>query len=312
MKAPLGKASPPRVVALVLTYNSGSQVLECLESLAACHFDGLEVLVVDNASTDDTVSLIRDRFPDLDVHVAPRNLGFGGGCNLGVEATARDGAQYVLLVNPDATVAPDMLGTLVAFMDAHETAGAVGPKTYSTEPMPDGSPRLLYAGAFRGRLPLRQRIPGIGQADSSPATEPLEVDYIWGHGMLLRVAAFEAVRGFDTDYFMYCEDLDLCVRLAREGYSLWCVPAAIMWHDAPDGARAIRSEAWRWRLKADGMAIFHRKHHGPLKGHCLSFCTALVETAQLLRHGHWRALRHQLVANLAHALGLGSKGKPAS
>jgi N-acetylglucosaminyl-diphospho-decaprenol L-rhamnosyltransferase len=297
-------APRPSTVVLVLTYNSRASAVTCLESVDACASEGLTVHVIDNASTDDTVARLRARFPELRITLSTRNVGFGGGCNVGIETALEEGIDYVLLLNPDAVVAPDAIDRLVDFMEAHPRAGVVGAKTLSMEPMPDGSPRRLYAGSFRGRLPLRQRVPGIERTDIDDPAGPIEVDYIWGHGMLLRADALRQVGGFDPDFFMYYEDLDLCLRFAEGGFGVWCEPAALVWHDAPDGARAIRSEAWRWRFKAHSMALFHRKHHGALRGRWLSFCTGVVEAAQLLRQGHFRALGHQVASNLSCALGL--------
>jgi len=296
--------SRPIIEVVILTFNSGAAAVQCIESVRAGSTSVFRLQVVDNASDDNTVSQVERAFPDLEVVVSPKNLGFGGGCNLGIEAARERGADYVLLVNPDSVIAPDMVDVLVDFMEAHHEAGVVGAKTLSMEPMPDGRPRRLWAGSFRGRLPLRQRVPGIERADTDDPKDPVEVDYIWGHGMLLRLDALREVGGFDTDFFMYYEDLDLCRRLKRAGYGVWCEPAALMWHDAPDGSRALHSERWRWRFKAHSMAVFHRKHYGGVLGRGLSLCTSLAEAAQLLGQGNLRALRHQIESNLAHALGL--------
>lgn len=295
----------PRTIALVLTYNNGPEAIRCIESLRSSSLGKLAVRVVDNASDDGCAERLAAHFDGLDLTRSPRNRGFGGGCNIGMRRAIEEGAEYVVLVNPDASVAPDTLQKLVQFADEHPRAGAVGPKTFSMDPMPDGRPRLLYAGAFASALPLRQRVPGIEHADEGGPAQPLEVDYVWGHGVLLRVAALKEIGCFDERFFMYCEDLDLCVRLKNAGYSLWCEPSAHMWHDAPDGARAIHSEPWRWRCKAHGMGVFHCKHHGPLKGRGLSIATAALESLQLLRQGKWRALGHQLRAQIAHGFGLG-------
>ncbi len=298
----------PSTVALVLTYNSRDTIEACIQSLLDCTYSGLQVRVVDNASTDTTVELLRLKFDQLHITEMDQNLGFAAGCNLGIEAALTDGADYIFLLNPDATVAPNMMTTLVEFMETHPQAGAVGPRTFSTTRAEDGAERLLYAGSFHGMLPLRQTVPGIGMADDPHRCEaPLQVDSIWGHGVLLRASTCKSVGLFDPAFFMYYEDLDLCRRIKSEGFELWCEPSAIMWHDCPDGARAFESEDWRWRYKAHSMGIFHRKHYGALLGRCMSFCTCLLEAAQLFRQGHWRALRHQLMANTAQAFRLTSR-----
>ena len=295
----------PTSEAVILTFNGGEAAVRCVESARASSLCGLRVHVVDNASADDTVARLLAAFPDLEVTVNQENLGFGAGCNVGLEAAVARGADYVLLLNQDTLIAKDAAEQMVSFMEGHPAAGICAAKTLAIEPMPDGSPKLLYAGAFRGALPLRQRVPGIERADLAMQTSPILVDYAWGHGMLLRVAAIRTVGIFDPAFFMYWEDLDLCCRMRQAGQEIWCLPDAVIWHDVQDGARAIDSEYWRWFMKARSMAIFHRKHSGKLKGPILSALTVGAEAVQLLRQGKIRALRHQLAANLQCALGFG-------
>ncbi|MCP5023139.1 MAG: glycosyltransferase family 2 protein [bacterium] len=301
---PSQPSKQPLLVAVVLTFNSSDTIIASLQSLFDCAYQGLQIRVIDNASSDGTVGLLRLTFPDLHITVCNDNIGFAAGCNIGIQAALDDGADYVFLLNPDAIVAPTMLGTLVDFMEAHPKSGAVGPRTFSTTPTDCGRERLLYAGSFLGLLPLKQSVPGIGEVDDAlSCAPPLQVDCIWGHGILLRATTCRAVGLFDPTFFMYYEDLDLCKRMKSAGFELWCEPAALMWHECLDGARAIHSEAWRWRHKAHAMRIFHHKHYGAIVGRGMSLLTSLLEAAQLFRQGHLRALRHQLVANTAEALG---------
>ncbi len=292
-------------MAVVLTYNSADQVAACLDSLERSDLVDLAVTLVDNASTDGTTELLRESYGQYALTIAKRNQGFGAGCNLGIATARAAGAEYALLVNPDAVLAPDAARRLVEFMDAHPEAGAVGARTHAMTPMACGSPRLLYAGSVRGLLPLRQVVAGIERADTKDHIAPIEVDYVWGHGMLLRLSALAEVGGFDEDFFMYYEDLDLCRRIKAAGHGVWCEPSALMWHDALDGSRAIDSEFWRWRFKAHSMAHFHRKHYGALAGRGLSACTGIIEALQLAKQGRLRALGHQVLANVAHAFGMG-------
>ncbi len=286
------------VVAVVLTYNSAADIQACLESLQASSFQGMGIVVVDNDSTDGTPDLVAKEYPAVPLIRSSANRGFGAGCNLGIRAAMARGAEAIFLVNPDSYVEPDTVARLAEFMASHPSAAACGPKTLSTTPMSDGENRLLYAGSFRRWLPMRQRIPGIGQADRGGPTEPLTVDFIWGHGMYIRSSALRDVGCFDEAFFMYYEDLDLSRRFVSLGLELWCVPAAIMWHDAPDGARAGNSDAWRWQYKAAAQRVFHRKHYGAVLGVILGWLMAVVESAQLLRSGRVRAFFHHASAQL--------------
>jgi len=277
---------------VVPAHNGGDKLLACLQSLLASTHPATRIIVVDDASVDDAVESAAARFPVIDVLRNETNLGFGATCNHGIQRAIEHDADYVLLVNQDTTVAPDMLATLVACGEAHPAAGCIAPKTLAMQPMPDGRPKLLYAGAWRQWLPLGQRVPGMGRADTATATSPIEVDYAWGHGMLLRSATLQEVGLFDPDFFMYYEDIDLCLRLHDAGWQVWCEPRGVMWHDMHDGARATDSEHWRWRCKVRSIGHLHRKRFPRGEAAFLTLATITIELFSLLRHGHPRAAWH--------------------
>jgi GT2 family glycosyltransferase len=279
---------------VIPAHNGGDQLLDCLQSLLASTHQASRIFVVDDASTDDAVERAAARFPDIEVLRNEKNLGFGATCNRGIQQAIEDNADYVLLLNQDTTVASDMLSRLVACGREYPAAGCLAPKTLATQPMPDGNPQLLYAGAWRRWLPLRQHVPGTGRADQATMASPIEVDYAWGHGMLLRVSALRQVGLFDPDFFMYYEDLDLCLRLHDAGWQIWCESHAVMWHTVADGARAGDSERWRWRCKISSIAHLHRKRFSRSKAAFLTLATVAAEVISLLRNGHPQAAWHLL------------------
>lgn len=295
---------PPQTWVVIPAYEDPQALSACLGSLAASDGQPFRLLVVDDASRDGSVDALRAAHPECGVVVNAHNQGFAGTCNVGLGIALAAGARYVFLLNQDTLVEPDTLPRLVDFLERHPRAGLVGPKTYSFERAPDGRPKLLYAGSWqRPLLPLRQRIPGIEQSERSPARDAVQVDYVWGHGMLLRADALRRTGLFDTDFPMYYEDLDLCRRLRADGHELWCDPSAVLWHDQPDGARGGRSEYWRWACKVRGASVFYTKHFGPRRGALLAGLTHLADAAQLSRTGRPRAAVHLLRAALRHVAG---------
>ena len=289
---------------VIPSYNQRSALVRCLVSVYASEYSQVHVLVVDDCSTDGTVETLRERFPACEVLVNARNLGFASACNAGVQVAMERGAELILLINQDTILAPDLMEILGRFMAEHPRAGIVGPKTYSFDTMPDGRPRLIYAGSWQGLLPLSQRIPGIERAETNQRNDPVEADYVWGHGMLLRTATLRETGGFDAAFPMYYEDLDLCRRARAAGYEVWCEPRAVMWHDQPDGARASRSEYWRWANKVRSTAVFHRKHCGRAAAVLLTPLTLLLDAGRLLRRGQGRAVGHLLLAAARQWCGL--------
>lgn len=298
--------SAPPVAAIVLSYNGRDDVLNCVGWLLASDYPRLRVVVVDNASADDTVAALAARFPACTLLRNEQNLGFAGGCNAGIRHALEANDDFVLLVNPDTAAAPDLVARLVAFMESHPRAGVVGPKTLSTQAMPDGSPKLLYKGAWRRTLPLRQSIPGIESSDAAGDDAPRRTDYVWGHAMMLRAQALRRTGPLDPAFFMYYEDLDLCRRMEAAGYEVWCEPRAVIRHDAPDGARGLRSERWRWECKVHSTRVFHRKHHGRLASLVLTPLTILGEAQELARTRRGAAAR-ELLSAYARSFGAGNR-----
>lgn len=287
---------PPRVAVIVPAYNGGELLEECLASIASSELRVDTVVLVDNASADGSVDSATQRFPTLHVIRNPENRGFGAACNQGIAVASARGCEFVFLLNQDARIEPTTLGWLVAFMRERPRTGVVGAKTLSPARAADGAPILLYNGAWRRVLPLWQRIPGIGRSSRNAPETPREVDYVWGHGMLLRGAAVREVGGFDPAFFMYYEDLDLCRRLRQVGWEIWCESRAVMWHAIDDGPRAKESEGWRWQLKVESARHFHRRHYGQPLADVLWCVSTVREAIPLLLEGHSRALTHLLRA----------------
>jgi len=284
------------VTVVIPAYDGGDELLACLESVGASTYHPVRVVVVDNASADGSIDAVARRFDAVGLLRNPTNLGFAAACNRGIRLAMDRHDEYVLLLNQDARVEPDAVTRLVDLARRQARAAVIGAKTLSTRRSADGTHTLLYNGAWRRVLPLWQRIPGIGRPDRGGDSEPREVDYVWGHGMLLRTAALREVGLFDETFFMYYEDLDLCMRIQQAGWQAWCEPRAIVWHGVDDGPRAKHSQPWRWRMKVESARHFHHKRYRPARAEFLWCVTLLREAATLACEGHLQALGHLLWA----------------
>lgn len=282
----------PEVTLIIPTWQGGQDLLDCLSSIIPGSLQPAVILLVDNASTDGSIERALQLFPEVKVIRNPDNQGFGAACNLGIEKALADNSEFVLLLNQDARLEPDTLSSMVELATQQPRAAAIGAKTLSTTRCPDGTFMLLYNGAWRRILPTWQKIPGIGKSSRNAGNEPREVDYVWGHGLLLRSSALKEVGLFDTGFFMYFEDLDLCWRLQKSGWQNWCDSRVVMFHAVEDANRARRSRLWRWQMKAASARHFCRKHAGPVRGEILWALTLLRETEPLLRQGHFQAAAH--------------------
>lgn len=305
--------------AAVVTYCSAGEIVDCLEPLLAA---GIHVVVVDNASPDGTADLVRDRFPHVELIANAENRGFGAGVNQAIE---RVEAPIVVVVNPDARLPPDDLATLVAVLE-HDDDIAVA------------SPVLRHADGSRQRTAARQpslsdlacaAVPQLGRFVRSYTTggyepalyeqaEPFEVEAVIGACMVFRTHAFREVGGFDEDYFLYMEEIDLCRRLRarREPPNrIVVVPAASAFHvgGASAAAPSMRNRALYENVRSQ--LLFFRKHEtGPWRAAARALgmvmvarlaAQATVRTVREPAHrGKWTARLRQLPALAGLYLGI--------
>lgn len=220
----------------------------------------VEVIVIDNASSDGSAAMVRERFPWVRLIENRENVGFAWANNQGIQASA---GQYVLLLNSDTVVHPAALGTLVAFMDAHPQAGAYGPRLLNDDSslQPSAHPmltpgrefwRLAFLDGLWPRAAYRQE-----QWDT---VTPRPVEVIKGACLLLRRAALDQVGLLDDRYFMYTEEVDLCYRLAQAGWGLWVTPQAVVTHFGEASSKQV-AEAMYLQLYRSKVQ-FYRKFGG--------------------------------------------------
>lgn len=207
-----------RVDVVVLNWNGWQDTIACLASLQSQDYPYFNLLVVDNGSTDGSVGQIKQAMPAVELLQTGANLGFGGGCNAGIQLALARGADYVWLINSDATVDPGALSALVRMADQNPMLGAVGSVLYEA----NQHDRIQLWGG--GTVNLWR-----GQSHHRRSSGP--VDFISGASVLLRRAALEEVGLFDqAAFFMYWEDTDLAFRLCRAGWQLAVAEDSRVWH----------------------------------------------------------------------------------
>ena len=216
-----------RLSAIVVTRNHREVVGVCLGSLLASDRPPDEIVVIDHASDDGTAALVRRAVPSAAVLDFPDNPGFGEGVNRALRVVTGDA---VVLLNPDASVAPETLGILLRRLEDDGLA-AVVPKVLVAEPA-DDAPHIHSAGLRVDRLG-RARDRGCLEPDRGQLDRPETVLAGSGAALLLRTAAVREVSGFDPSYFLYYEDLDLCWRLWLAGYEITYEPSAVARHALP-------------------------------------------------------------------------------
>jgi hypothetical protein len=225
-------AATDRLSSVVLNFRTPDQTALAVNSLRTSR-TSTEILIVDNHSCDGSASMLRDAFPDIRVIESADNLGFSGGCNLGIRAALQTGARFVLLMNSDAILAPDALDRLLAAMGATPSLGIVAPVLLSREE-PD---HVASAGIFFSERTGRMRHRAAGRRFAALGSDPVQViDAVSGCVMLVRREVFDAVGLLDEAYFFSFEDIDFCLRARSAGFQTACVHDARAYHE---GGRTI-------------------------------------------------------------------------
>ncbi len=257
------KDQPP-VSVVIVNYNAGQFLTECVRSALpqAC-----EVLVVDNSSTDGSLDLCVQRFPEerrLRFIRNSANLGFAAGCNLGI---ARAAGAYVLFLNPDCVLGAGSLQSMIQVLRANPDAGIVGGLLINQDgtEQPGGrravpTPWRSFVRAF-GLYHFSSYWPRLffdfHLHKHALPDHPIEVEAISGALMLVRRKAFEEVGLWDEGYFLHCEDFDWCMRFSQKGWKILFVPDAPVAHHKGICSRS-RPIFVEWH-KHKGMMRFYRK-----------------------------------------------------
>lgn len=314
---------------VIVSWNVMALLERCLSSIYASLQNPLrtgkqdtlqcEIIVVDNASTDGSPAMVRQRFPAVNLIVSDTNLGFTKANNVGI---AHSSGRYLLLLNPDTEVLGNALRAMVSYMDQHPDVGALGPKLL----FPDGhiqSSRRRFptlATAFLESTILQQWFPHNRvlqryYVQDRSDNEEQDVDWVTGACLLIRRQAWEHVGPLDEGFFMYSEELDWCRRLKKAGWRVAYIPwAEIIHHEGQSSSQVVPA---RHIYFQSSKVRYFRKHHGLLAGELLRFFLLATYVYQLLMEslkwlvGHKRPLRRERIIAYLQVLrsGLRTQGE---
>ena len=219
----------PRIAIVILNWNGRAMLARYMPSVLQHSTPEACVYVADNASTDGSLQLLREQFPEVRLIQLDRNWGFAEGYN---KALAQVEAEYYVIMNSDIEVTADWLSPLVSFMDSHPEVAACQPKLLSMT----HRERFEYAGACGGFIDrlgypfCRGRVFETVETDHGQYDTAQPVMWATGACMLIRSSDYRAVGGFDGHFFAHCEEIDLCWRLHLQGREVYCVPASHVYH----------------------------------------------------------------------------------
>ncbi len=225
-----------RIAVVILNWNTEGFLRKFLPGLVRSveTVHGAEVVVADNASTDGSVQVVRELFPDVEILVFERNLGFTGGYNEAFRLLEQSHPEmeYFLLINSDIEVGQAWLEPLVEWMDTHPECGACAPKLHSYQQRD----MFEYAGAAGGFIDkygypfCRGRVLKTLERDMGQYDSPAEVFWATGACLMVRSELWKRLGGLDSRFFAHMEEIDLCWRMKLEGYSVNVVPSSMVWH----------------------------------------------------------------------------------
>jgi len=267
----------PHLAIIIVSFNTRHLLHTCLSSIFADTVRsgiGVEVWVVDNASADGSPDMVQEQFPQVHLIRSDVNLGFAAGNNralreLGFEGPGATPPGRILLLNPDTEIRPGAIVSLLDGFRQAERAGIAGARLVYG----DGSfqhsafrdpgllsiafdllplPARLYDTSLNGRYPRRLYAQG----------RPFRIDHPLGATMLVRREVIQQIGLFDEEFFMYCEEVDWCMRARAAGWKIYCVPQAEVVHHAGQATRQVRRISFvnLWRSRAR----LYRKHYHPV------------------------------------------------
>ena len=279
-----------KISIIILNWNTRDLLAQCLDSIEQHKGEfQLEILVVDNASTDGSQAMLKEKYPQIQLIINSQNVGFAKGNNQAMQVAQGD---YFLLWNSDAFAIPGAMQSLLYLAEKEPKAGIVGAQLRNADnsfqasysPFPNQWREFLILTGL-GRAFLDPAYPSLGPEEEKG---PQIVDYVEGACLLVRRQAFQEVGGLDEGYFMYAEEVDWCYRMAKHGWQVWYQPEAKIIHlgGASSAGRRTHREADLYRSRIR----FFRKHYG---GHSAQFLKIQIYTSTALKtviHGMARRL----------------------
>jgi len=208
----------PLVYVIVLNFNGSRWLQSCLQSLRATEYTNFKTVLVDNASTDDSIAPVRSQFPEIEIIINPANLGFSEGNNVAIRKALAEGADYAVLLNPDTKVTPHWLGKLIAIGEQEKEIGIFGAVqlTYDDEEFNTWTTTALGAH--------------LAELQSETARDWIEVEWVEGACFAVKREVFNQIGLLDPIYFAFYEEIDFCRRAAFRGYKTAIVPRSRIHH----------------------------------------------------------------------------------
>lgn len=239
----------PSVAVIILSYNAKEELRKAIMSVDYCSYPNLSIIVVDNNSIDGSCEMVSAEFRHVNLIRSEKNLGFGGGNNLGIEMAKELGADFMFFLNDDAVVEKNTISGLVEFMKHNPDAAISTPLI-----LQKGTEMLLYAGgSYNNSLTYTRNVGWREQTTSYYEKFPYVTEFCDFCAAMVRSTFLRKVGNFDTRYFLYANGLDLSLRIRQNGGKIYVVPATVVYHTAQASANPTRGT----KLKLSARSIYY-------------------------------------------------------
>ena len=246
----------PKVILLVLNWNGNKTTIDCLSSLKKVTYSNYSTVLIDNASTDGSLTLIKEQFSQIKILPLEKNYGYSEGMNRGLKLIKTENPDFVVFLNNDITVASDFLTQLINGAKEYGKNNIYGPKIYYTS----NPKKIWYAGGKvnigMGRIAHR----GIRRYDNNSFSKDIITDYISGCCLLISWDNINKLNGFDSRFNMYGEDVDLCIRAKNIGSKCMVIASSNIWHKVSGSIGGNWS--WKKNIRKFNSILKLIKKHG--------------------------------------------------
>lgn len=289
------RSAEPTVAAVILNWNGGDEIMHCLQSVVQSSYPSVEIVIVDNGSTDGSTEAILHQFPQVYLIRNSENLGFARGSNQGMEWALQHGIPYVLLLNGDARLHPEAIGELLTAVQGELDTVVACPRMYIGASA-DGNARLWFAyGTVKLWAGLFQN-PAFNQIDGDKWSSPREMEFASGCCMLIPAKILESVGMLDESFFAYCEDVDFSLRVRKAGFRLRYTPTARLWHGSKTPTNRTRTPIYRYLATRNNLWVVRK--HGSALYVLICLCVLPIRSffriAKMMLDARWNAIAAEI------------------
>lgn len=272
------------IYTIILTFKSWDNTLECLESISANEFPNNHVIILYFSKTDQIDEMIRSNYPWVVTVQLSVNKGYAGNNNVGIKDAIEQGANWILILNDDTILAPDFYSQLLQSAEEDPRAGMLGPLVYHAD-----EPKVIQSAGGYIDSHWNGLHAGIDQHDTGQYTSDREVDWLNGCAILCRADVLRDIGGMDERFFLYNEEVDLCLRVKQSGWKIKIVPGAKIWHKGV--SRNYQPSPYVTYYMVRNHFFLLKKHKAPLKVKIGALAAQIRMIASYTLRPKWRHKR---------------------